>query len=143
MGAFVGILLAFPILEHFAFAGVDGSPRIRQDYGNYKTFSTHSFLTGRCRCMTLTSHFNLNAVKQKKEVTEDAMRTGVRKDSYGNSKFVRNGKIQRIVYADGSRDTHGAEIKQKNLKQQAEQASQVRRERARHVQTHRNSPRAP
>src|SRR5580700_3565304 len=101
-------------------------------------------LTGRCACMTLTSHFNVNAVKQEKVAkTEDDMRTGVRKDAQGNSKFVRNGKIQRIVYADGSRDTHGAEMKQKKLKQQAEKASEVRRERARHVQTHRNSPRAP
>jgi hypothetical protein len=93
--------------------------------------------------MTLTSHFNPNALRQKKEVTEDDMRTGVRRDAQGNSKFVRNGKIQRIVYADGSRDTHGAEMKQKKLKQQAEKAGEVRRERARHVQTHRNSPRAP
>ena len=94
--------------------------------------------------MTLTSHFNLNADKQQKVTqTEDAMRTGVRKDAQGNSKFVRNGKIQRIVYADGSRDTHGAEMKLKNLKQQAEKASEVRRERARHVPTHRSSPRAP
>jgi hypothetical protein len=93
--------------------------------------------------MTLASHFNHNAARQKKEVTEEEMRTGVRKDAQGNSKFVRNGKIQRIVYADGSRDTHGAEMKQKKLKEQAERASQTRRERARHVQTHRNSPRAP
>ena len=91
--------------------------------------------------MTLTSHFNHNAVKREKEVkTEDDMRTGVRKDSYGNSKFVRGGKIQRIVWADGSQDSHGAEVKHSKLKQLAISEKERLRERARASKTH--SPRA-
>jgi hypothetical protein len=91
--------------------------------------------------MTLSTHFNQNASKLQKTVkTEDDMRTGVRKDSYGNSKYVRNGKIQRIVWADGSRDTHGAEMKQSQLNQRAIAEKERLRERARASKTH--SPRA-
>ncbi len=82
--------------------------------------------------MTLSSHFNLNATKQQKTIkTEDDIRTGVRKDSYGNTKFVRGGKIQRIVWADGSRDTHGAEMKQGKLRELAAAENERRREQAR------------
>jgi len=92
--------------------------------------------------MTLSNHFNLNATKQQKTIkTEDDMRTGVRKDSYGNTKFVRGGKIQRIVWADGSKDTHGAEVKQSKLKQQAVAEKERRNEQARVVKP--LSPRAP
>ena len=92
--------------------------------------------------MTLSTHFNQNASKLQKTVkTEDDMRTGVRKDSYGNSKYVRNGKIQRIVWADGSRDSHGAEVKHSKLKQQAVAEKERRLEQARVVKP--LSPRAP
>jgi hypothetical protein len=92
--------------------------------------------------MTLSNHFNLNATKQQKTIkTEDDMRTGVRKDSYGNTKFVRGGKIQRIVWADGSKDTHGAEVKLSKLKQQAVAEKERRNEQARVVKP--LSPRAP
>ncbi len=92
--------------------------------------------------MTLSNHFNLNATKQQKTIkTEDDMRTGVRKDSYGNTKFVRGGKIQRIVWADGSKDTHGAEVKLSKLKQQAVAEKERRSEQARVVKP--LSPRAP
>jgi hypothetical protein len=78
--------------------------------------------------MTLSNHFNQNAAKQQQIIkTEDDMRTGVRKDSYGNSKYVRGGKIQRIVWADGSRDSHGAEVKHSKLHQRAVEAKHVSR----------------
>jgi hypothetical protein len=92
--------------------------------------------------MTLSSHFNQNAVKFQKTIrTEDDMRTGVRKDSYGNTKFVRGGKIQRIVWADGSKDTHGAEVKMGKLKERAVEAKQRRLEQVRGLKA--PSPRAP
>ena len=92
--------------------------------------------------MTLSLHFNQNAVKSQKVIkTEDDMRTGVRKDSYGNSKYVRGGKIQHIVWADGSRDSHGAEVKLGKLKQRADEARQRRLEQVRASKA--PSPRAP
>jgi Mg-chelatase subunit ChlD len=91
--------------------------------------------------MTLSTPFN-NAAKQQQNIkTEDEIRTGVRKDSYGNTKFVRNGKIQRISWADGSRDAHGAEVKQNQLRQQAVAEKERRRELARIAKA--PSPRAP
>jgi hypothetical protein len=92
--------------------------------------------------MTLSSQFNQNAVKEEKTVkTEDDIRTGVRKDSQGNTKFVRGGKIQRIVWADGSRDTHGAEVKQSKLNQEAVAEKERSREQA--LASKPPSPRAP
>lgn len=92
--------------------------------------------------MTLSNHFNLNAAKQEKIIkTEDDIRTGVRKDSYGNTKFVRGGKIQRIVWADGSRDSHGAEMKMSQLKQRAAEARQRRLQEVHALKA--PSPRAP
>ena len=70
--------------------------------------------------MTLSSHFNLHATKQQKPVkTEEDIPVGMRRDSYGNTKFVRGGKIQRMVWADGSKDSHGAELKLKAKQDQA------------------------
>jgi hypothetical protein len=92
--------------------------------------------------MTLSNHFNQNAAQQQKTIkTEDDIRTGVRKDSQGNTKFVRGGKIQRIVWADGSSDSHGAEVKLSKLKQQAVAEKERRREQARILKP--LSPRAP
>jgi hypothetical protein len=92
--------------------------------------------------MTLSNHFNLNAAKQEKIIkTEDDIRTGVRKDSYGNTKYVRGGKIQRIVWADGSRDSHGAEVKMSQLKQRAVEAKQRRLQEVHALKS--PSPRAP
>ena len=70
--------------------------------------------------MTLSSHFNLYATKQQKPVkTEEDIPVGMRRDSYGNTKFVRGGKIQRMVWADGSKDSYGAELKLKAKQDQA------------------------
>lgn len=92
--------------------------------------------------MTLSSHFNSNATKQQKTVkTEDEFRTGMRRDSYGNTKFVRNGKIQSMIWADGSKDSHGAEVKLKSKQQQALAEKERRLEIARQSQT--NKPPAP
>ena len=70
--------------------------------------------------MTLSSHFNLHATKQQKPVkTGEDIPVGMRRDSYGNTKFVRGGKIQRMIWADGSKDSHGAELKLKAKQDQA------------------------
>ena len=94
--------------------------------------------------MTLTRHFNQHATKQQRAVkTEDDAHVGVRKDAYGNSKFIGGVKSQRVPWAEPPVTAHGTAIKLQNLMQQAEFATEVRRERARHVQTHRSSPRGP
>ena len=82
--------------------------------------------------MTLSSHFNLYATKQQKPVkTEDDIPVGMRRDSYGNTKFVRGGKIQRMVWADGSKDSHGAEMRLKTKQEQALVEKERRNELAR------------
>jgi hypothetical protein len=94
--------------------------------------------------MTLTRQFNHHAFKQPKIAkSEEDDRAGVRKDAYGNSKFVGGAKSLRAPWAELSGPAHGTEMKLQNLLQQTEYAMEVRRERARHVQTHRNSPRGP
>jgi hypothetical protein len=94
--------------------------------------------------MTLTRHFNHHANKQQRAAkTEDDVYAGVRKDAYGNSKFVGGAKSQRAPWEELSGPAHGTEMKLQNLLQHTEYATEVRRERARHVQTHRNSPRGP
>lgn len=94
--------------------------------------------------MTLSNHFNQNALKQQKTVkTEEDIRTGVRTDSYGNTKFVRAGKIQRMVWADGSKDSHGAEVKLKAKQQQALAEKERQREVARQAQARKPSSPQP
>ncbi len=82
--------------------------------------------------MTLASHFNFHATKQQKPIkTEDDIPVGMRRDSYGNTKFVRGGKIQRMIWADGSKDSHGAELKLKAKQEQALVEKERRNELAR------------
>jgi hypothetical protein len=88
--------------------------------------------------MTLSTHFN-----RKSPRCENDLRVGDRKETDGSTLRVRAGKIMSRIWPDGAKDKYGAEVKESKLKQQAEKASEGRRERARPVQTHRNFPRAP
>lgn len=86
---------------------------------------------------TLSSVFNSKAIK-----TEADMKIGVRKDSYGNTKFLRGGKILRIEWADGSKDSHGAEMKRKARRAVADDAREKRRAAVKATLVQK-SPRAP
>ena len=85
--------------------------------------------------MTLSNHFN------HKAKTEGDFKIGVRKKTDGSTVHVRAGKILSRIWADGSRDTDGAEVKQSKLKQQAVAEKERLREQARAAKA--PSPRAP
>jgi len=96
--------------------------------------------------MTLSSHFNHQTNKhlQAKKIikSEEDIPASTRRDSYGNTKFVRGGKIFKpTAWADGSKDSHGAEVKLKAKQQQAHAEKERQLELARQAQA--NKPQAP
>ena len=84
---------------------------------------------------SLTSAFNIRAPKFQPK-TETEIRVGVRKESDGSTVHVRAGKVISRMWADGSRDSHGAEVKLKDLQQRAVQERERRLEVARMAQAH-------
>ena len=89
--------------------------------------------------MTLPSSF----LQQPK--CENGIKTGTRKKTDGSTIQVRAGKIMSRFWADGSKDKYGAEVKLKDLKQQADNAIAAKRQRAHEavVMKMRHTPRAP
>jgi hypothetical protein len=78
----------------------------------------------------LSVKFNHKA-PPKEVKTESDIKVGVRKKTDGSTIHVRAGKILSRHYADGSRDSHGAERKLNELKQAAVEACVRRTEDAR------------
>jgi hypothetical protein len=101
--------------------------------------------------MTLSSHFNHQSFKHHQEPqpkkiikTEDDIPPSTRRDSYGNTKFVRGGKtFKPTLWADGSKDSHGAEVKITAKQQQAAETAERLRQQAQAAQSQKLSPRAP
>src|SRR5438045_3030519 len=85
--------------------------------------------------MTEKLSIKFNHKAPPKEVkTESDIKMGVRKKSDGSTIHVRAGKIMGRSWADGSRDSHGAERKLNELKQAADEACRKRTEDARLAQ---------
>jgi len=75
----------------------------------------------------LSVKFNHKA-PPKEIKTESAIKVGVRKKTDGSTVHVRAGKIISRQWADGSRDSHGAERKLNEMRQAAVEACQKRTE---------------
>ena len=96
--------------------------------------------------MTLSRFYDLHQF-QRKPKCENDIKSTTRKDSYGNTRFFRGGKEFRSkIYADGSRDSHGAEMKNKAKLDAASAEKQRRRDEAQRAHALRKpsfAPRAP
>ena len=88
---------------------------------------------------SLSSAFNIRAPRYLPK-TETEIRVGVRKESDGSTVHVRAGKVISRMWADGSRDSHGAEVKQRALQQRAVQEKDRRLEVARMAQSRKHHP---